>query len=1112
MNDVEPSTETYDVFISYSTLDQEYAQPLCEKLRAAGFSVWFDKIRLTPGFNWHQGIEAGCKASRVLLPVLTTNWKWSPWTRYETYGAEQTLPLHVVGELNDVLTPPLSRMQIFPFDPKTAGSNDWETLFQAIRKLLVEPRPDKWERTAHLRYRPNPHFVGREEDLLKIHDALYLKPTAALTQGHSVSVHAMGGVGKTTLAREYAEHYWRCYQQILWVDANIGLDSEFARLAEIFNPELKQVKDAVAKAEYALQVLNQSTERLLILDNVEDEASVQDWIPKAGGCHTLITSRFAHWSAAIATLHVYVLDPVPARELLLRRSAREASQTDLEAVDLLAKKLGFLPLALEQAAAFIKEEGADYTFADYLALYETATGELLSAGVLGSTEYPDSVMTTWHATMQRLEENHLARIILRLSSFFSTEPIPQWLFEESFELLQKAAEALHPKESTEPAPSTENAELAIRQALKNLDRYSLIDRQGHSFTVHALVQTVQRLDIPQSEFPLWIEATLKIVNNSTPSNTGDVRAWVILEPLDSHIVEIIDYADANQIIEPTMRLMNLYGIFLEAKGLFQAAEKLFQRVLTIAEVTFGPEHPKVASHLNNLAHLLLTTNRLDEAEPLMRRALLIAEFNYGTEHSKVAPHLNNLAQLLQTTNRLDEAEPLMRRALKIDEDTYGSEHPHVARNLNNLAMLLLDTNRLTEVEALMRRTLKIDEDAYGPEHPEVAADLNNLAALLQKTNRLDEAEPLMRRALNIDEAAFGPEHPKVAKDVNNLAALLQKTNRLVEAEPFMQRVVNIFESAFGENHPHVATALNNLATLLHKTNRLVEAEPLMRRALKIDEDSYGPEHPHVARDLNNLATLFKKNNMLNDSELLMKRAWDILLNALGREHPDTIAIQENYFQLTRTLGMKGSHPYLEYILLKKQQALSIEIEDFETAAQYRDEIKQMEQTNHNFSKEDNRAELHLLDRLAALRCVALPVKRSIGAGMLSATNSAMHIAELQSGVEFVNDELEAFEDFQYQDLLNELEHVDEAEKLFIKLGLQDAAEKTSNGLGPNAWLIYEQYINSRGGRSLYCFANRFVQSPPDKAEAFQLAELFDHLGQPFAASALRDRFGVADDN
>jgi tetratricopeptide (TPR) repeat protein len=164
----------------------------------------------------------------------------------------------------------------------------------------------------------------------------------------------------------------------------------------------------------------------------------------------------------------------------------------------------------------------------------------------------------------------------------------------------------------------------------------------------------------------------------------------------------------------------------------------------------------------------------------MRRALGIDEKAYGPDHPEVATDLNNLAQLLQATNRLAEAEPLIRRALGIDETAYGPDHPKVAIRLNNLALLLQDTNRLAEAEPLIRRALGIDEKAYGPDHPEVATDLNNLAHLLQATNRLSEAEPLMRRALAI-RAVFGTqtgyEHPNYGGTWLAYAAMLRGLGR-----------------------------------------------------------------------------------------------------------------------------------------------------------------------------------------------------------------------------------------------------------------------------------------------------------------------------------------------
>jgi len=376
------------------------------------------------------------------------------------------------------------------------------------------------------------------------------------------------------------------------------------------------------------------------------------------------------------------------------------------------------------------------------------------------------------------------------------------------------------------------------------------------------------------------------------------------EPLMRRALAIDEKSYGPEHPEVATHLNNLASL-LQATNRLAEAEPLMRRALAIDEKSYGPEHPNVACNLNNLAQLLEATNRRAEAEPLMRRVVTIVERSYGAEHPNVATALNNLASLYCATNHLAEAEPLMRRALAIDEKSYGPEHPNVACNLNNLAQVLKATNRLAEAEPLMRRALAIDEKSYGPEHPNVAIRLSSLAQLLQVTNRLAEAEPLMRRALAIDEKSYGSEHPKVAIRLNNLAQLLQATNRLAEAEPLIRRALAIDEKSYGPEHPKVATRLSNLAQLLQATNRLAEAEPLMRRALAIDEKSYGPEHPDVARVLNNLAQLLQATNRLAEAEPLMKRHLEIFLKftqATGHLHPHLQAAFNNYAGLLRAMG------------------------------------------------------------------------------------------------------------------------------------------------------------------------------------------------------------------
>ena len=690
-------------------------------------------------------------------------------------------------------------------------------------------------------------FAGRQADL----DALAGGKTAAITQ--STVISGLGGIGKTRLAVEYA---WRCghrYTAAWFVRAD-SPESLHRNLAALAGPELLNLPEWKAKEEKetvgaVLRWLREHAGWLIILDNVdtpEASAAVLEILPSLLEGRILITSRLTTWPASVRKRSLGTLSREEAARFLLQRTeeGRTRAADDDRQAAVLAEALDGLPLALEQAAAFILRRRM--RLADYLRVWEQERSVVLKWHDSRVMEYPASIAITWEQTFHRLSPT--AAALLRLMAFLAPDPFPVNMFEKAPEVVEQAAQRLCEEVGKEPDG------LSVQAALAELADYSMIALQDEGMvTVHRIVQEVLRSHIPVVKD--WIEGTLRIVSGSAVGDTSDVRTWPVWDRLRPHVAAVVARADEEGIVQPTSRLLSDLGVLLWAKGLYSEAEPLMRRALALDETAFGNEHPNVAVRLKNLAALLKATNRLGEAEPLMRRALAIDEAASGKDHPDVAIDLNNLAQLLQDTNRLEEAEPLMRRALAIDEAVFGNEHPRIAVQLNNLAQFLQATNHLDEAEPLMRRALVIDEAFFGNEHPKIAIRLNNLAQLLQETNRLEEAEPLMRRALAIAESAFGSEHPTVAIRLNNLAQLLQDTGRLEEVEPLMRRALAIDEASFGSKHPDVARDLNNLAWLLQATNRLGEAETLMRRAVAILEQSPGADHPMTQVGRRNLELL-----------------------------------------------------------------------------------------------------------------------------------------------------------------------------------------------------------------------------------------------------------------
>jgi tetratricopeptide (TPR) repeat protein len=256
------------------------------------------------------------------------------------------------------------------------------------------------------------------------------------------------------------------------------------------------------------------------------------------------------------------------------------------------------------------------------------------------------------------------------------------MFEEGASIVEEAVGLLLEETEQDGSPQ------AVREGLTELAAYSMIVKDGETGTVHRMVQEVVRGRIPEERRREWIERALRLVNDFSPPEPGDVRTWPVWNVLRPHAAVVTDYADRAGITDPTAQLMSQMAVLLYTKSLYEEAELLMRRALKIGEDSFGQDHPNVAIRLNNLAQLLKDTNRLAEAEPLMRRALEIDEDSFGQDHPNVARDLNNLAQLLKATNRLAEAEPLMRRAVEIFEASLGPDHPNSKIARDNLEGLL----------------------------------------------------------------------------------------------------------------------------------------------------------------------------------------------------------------------------------------------------------------------------------------------------------------------------------------------------------------------------------------------------------------------------------------
>jgi tetratricopeptide (TPR) repeat protein len=651
----------------------------------------------------------------------------------------------------------------------------------------------------------NPHFTGREDVLEQLDAALLQTNSVALIQPQAI--RGLGGIGKTQTALEYAYRHRDRYNAVFWVKAELReeLIEDFVAIAKVLHLPIAEAQNQILAVNAVKEWFKTHEGWLLILDNADDLKVAQEFLPSGGKGHILLTTRASVTGQIAQAVELKKMSHPEGALFLLRRAKLIVAKADWDtateadqqiALDI-AKEMDGLPLALDQAGAFVEE--LSLGLGEYLKLYRQEGAKLLAERGELALDHPSVTVTFRLAFNKVLDRSTAAADLLRVCAFLAPDNIPEEIFTLSASVF------------AEPLGHTAANALEFAKAVGEAGRFSLIERnsQTQTLNMHRLVQEVLRDEMEPAIRHDWLEQTMKAVNQAFPR--FEFKDWPLCERLLPHVISLSnsEAIDSSKLTE-VGRLFNQAGTYLSERGLYTLAETFLSRSLEIWKRQLGEDHLNVAQSLNNLAGLYESQGRYGEAEPMYVRSLEIRERQLGEDHLDVAQSLNNLALLYQSQGRYGEAEPMFVQSLEIWKRQLGEDHPDVAQSLNNLALLYQSQGRYGEAEPMFVRSLEIWKRQLGEDHPDIAISLNNLAGLYESQERYGEAEPLFVQSLEIREQQLGADHPDVAASLNNLAALYKSQGRCSEAEPLFVRSLQIAEIKLGRQHPKTSGIRLNL--------------------------------------------------------------------------------------------------------------------------------------------------------------------------------------------------------------------------------------------------------------------------------------------------------------
>nr|KAK5442892.1 hypothetical protein LTR18_005569 [Exophiala xenobiotica] len=781
------------------------------------------------------------------------------------------------------------------------------------------------------------YFRGRQEQLNRIDEYF---SNAAADERRVLILQGMGGQGKTQIALKCCRQWSSRYAETFWLNASseaMAVQSLERVAAEIGQP-LTGIDDARTKIRLVVDALSQRAERwFMVLDNYDDPdqfATIEQFIPSDGLGDILITTRSRGLEALGKVLIVPPMTQQEGTELLLRDHPTTEVEFHKESCSKIVKRLGGLPLALDQAAAFIRYKQLRLDQLDeFLTLYDAQRKQVLqhtprfwkygTLQVDGKEEDNPAIcaFTTWEMSFQQLEEDEARRRDIEhfftVSAFLQPDHIGESLFR-------------HHWDNWESAPawmrifSHEDFDRNECHQSPNLEGVCNSDLEGHPVALSESGSSAAGCETPMlSQIPwnadLFWDLISKAYDLSLLDSIADGASVdgsrfslhpVICDWLQFRVGEESNHefvCEAIEMVADSVRPM-VRGV----NHSLQARMILLGHVDTCIENyrRFSPNSRQLGQELSTcdvagwFASFYRDQGRYRVGEGLCRQAYDTRRKTIGIEHASTLTIMNNLANLLIHQGKYGEAEEIHRETLTLKRKVLGEEHPKTLASMNNLASTLRDQGKYGEAEEVHRETLKLTRKVLGEEHPSTLTSTNNLAGMLHYQEKYEEAEEIYRETLKLSRKVLGEEHPSTLTRMNNLAITLRYQEKYEKAEEIHRETLKLSRKVLGEEHPSTLTSINNLAITLRYQGRYEEAEVINRETLKLRRKVLGEEHPSTLTSLHNLAYLLALRSRFVEATILYERAVAGFQRVLGTDHPTTRECVEGYSSM-RNKARKG---------------------------------------------------------------------------------------------------------------------------------------------------------------------------------------------------------------
>jgi tetratricopeptide (TPR) repeat protein len=772
--------------------------------------------------------------------------------------------VQLVRELGEI-----SRQPTNPLRTLNNATPPSPTLIEATPNVTYSPKNSYFS----VPYRPKKEqLIGREVALESVRKELaHGNPTAI---GQAVSFQGLGGLGKTQLAVEYAHTFRDDYPNgVYWLNADQDIPAQLVELcdqAKWLAPE----SEAKSKLEVARQRLRSHSNCLLVFDNVENQETIEDYLPIVTATpHILITSR--REQSGFTPVPLDPLTQVDSLELLYQEAGRRAqTESEIIAAQAIVETLDGLPLALELAGAYLKYRSS-LEWNHYNEMLQNNLKNSFRATHASFTKHETDLYSTLKIQEDIFDEEPRLKGIIDLLTWSGSAPM-------GVSLLCALIGA---------DPNDLRGALELGVALRLLQK----SPDSNSYAIHRLVREVRRDDIPLTDRNDWVKEICGHLGDWFEARREDIAHLAAYEAEIDHLNAWQKNAERDT-SDAVTRLIWLQAYPPYHRGQYETARLLITEAIERYEKSDLHEETLLAHLLNDLGSAYNALGQYDTQLGYIQKALDIRTKIHGELHPDTAASFNNIGSGYGHLGQHDKQLEYFQKSLDILTQTQKGLHPNIATALNNIGMAYGDIGQYDTQLGYIQKALDIRTKIHGELHPDTASSFNNVGAAYGNLGHYDTALEYIQKALGIRTKIHGELHPDTAISFNNVGSVYGELGQHDKQLEYLQRALDIRTQVLGESHPTIATSFNNIGLAYGELGQYDTALEYIQKALGIRTKIHGELHPKTIITVHNLVLAYRDYGKRSKAFELA----DKYLRLLPSSHPEFDELKQIAVRLLAT--------------------------------------------------------------------------------------------------------------------------------------------------------------------------------------------------------------------